>query len=154
MDMLKPMAGLIAESGPFRVIIVDSVIALFRVEFVGRGELSERQQKLGQYLSELVRCGLMLHLRTRGMAHCADGRLDTYLPLILVYIFIAAAHRRGVQRGSLPGQSVSGRSRRDVYVCEYINCLECYVLAISAIPDSSEDQLVGTHVDGLITVRA
>lgn len=62
--MLKPMAGLIAESGPFRVIIVDSVIALFRVEFVGRGELSERQQKLGQYLSELVRCGLMLHLRT------------------------------------------------------------------------------------------
>jgi RecA/RadA recombinase len=36
-EMLKPMAALIAEHGPFRMIIIDSVIALFRVEFVGRG---------------------------------------------------------------------------------------------------------------------
>ena len=46
---------MIAEHGPFRVIIIDSVIALFRVEFSGRGELAERQQKLGQYLAELTR---------------------------------------------------------------------------------------------------
>jgi meiotic recombination protein DMC1 len=37
------------------VLIIDSIIALFRVEFSGRGELSERQQKLGQHLSHLVR---------------------------------------------------------------------------------------------------
>ena len=30
-------------------------IALFRTEFSGRGELSERQQKLGQHLGQLVR---------------------------------------------------------------------------------------------------
>ena len=29
--------------------------ALFRMEFSGRGELSERQQKLGQHLGHLVR---------------------------------------------------------------------------------------------------
>lgn len=30
-------------------------VALFRMEFAGRGELSERQQKLGQHLGHLVR---------------------------------------------------------------------------------------------------
>lgn len=96
MEMLKPLAALIAEHGPFRLLIVDSIIALFRVDYLvraratpallhplsmaladdarmlththtttpqhnpqpppqGRGELSERQQRLGQHLSELVR---------------------------------------------------------------------------------------------------
>ena len=31
------------------------MLALFRVEFSGRGELSERQQKLGQHLAQLTR---------------------------------------------------------------------------------------------------
>lgn len=39
----------------YRVLIIDSVTALFRVDFSGRGELSERQQKLGQYLSALMK---------------------------------------------------------------------------------------------------
>ncbi len=34
----------------FKLLIVDSVTALFRVDFSGRGELAERQQKLGQML--------------------------------------------------------------------------------------------------------
>ncbi|KAJ6324108.1 hypothetical protein OIU76_011417 [Salix suchowensis] len=35
--------------------IVDSVIALFRVDFTGRGELAERQQKLAQMMSRLIK---------------------------------------------------------------------------------------------------
>nr|GMC88844.1 disrupted meiotic cDNA 1 protein [Ipomoea batatas] len=35
--------------------IVDSVIALFRVDFTGRGELAERQQKLAQMLSRFTK---------------------------------------------------------------------------------------------------
>ncbi|BBN19794.1 hypothetical protein Mp_8g13710 [Marchantia polymorpha subsp. ruderalis] len=35
--------------------IVDSIIALFRVDFSGRGELAERQQKLAQMLSRLIK---------------------------------------------------------------------------------------------------
>ncbi|KAK4357158.1 hypothetical protein RND71_022768 [Anisodus tanguticus] len=35
--------------------IVDSVIALFRVDFTGRGELADRQQKLAQMLSRLIK---------------------------------------------------------------------------------------------------
>jgi len=41
------------DTGPFRLIIVDSVMALFRQDYSGRGELSERQQKLGQLLAHL-----------------------------------------------------------------------------------------------------
>lgn len=33
--------------------IVDSIMALFRVDFSGRGELADRQQKLAQMLARL-----------------------------------------------------------------------------------------------------
>ncbi|OMJ21466.1 Meiotic recombination protein DMC1/LIM15-like protein [Smittium culicis] len=35
--------------------VVDSIIALFRTDFTGRGELSERQQKLNTFLARLTR---------------------------------------------------------------------------------------------------
>ena len=40
------LTALLKESGPFRLIIVDSTTSLFRVDFQGRGELAERQQKV------------------------------------------------------------------------------------------------------------
>ncbi|KAK3440634.1 hypothetical protein EUGRSUZ_B00890 [Eucalyptus grandis] len=39
---------------PFKLLIVDSVIALFQVDFTGR-ELAERQQKLAQMLLLLIK---------------------------------------------------------------------------------------------------
>lgn len=39
--------------GSFKLIVVDSVMALFRVDFCGRGELADRQQKLAQFLSRV-----------------------------------------------------------------------------------------------------
>ncbi|XP_071983998.1 meiotic recombination protein DMC1/LIM15 homolog [Engystomops pustulosus] len=41
------------EPGVFKLLIIDSIMALFRVDFSGRGELAERQQKLAQMLSRL-----------------------------------------------------------------------------------------------------
>ena len=41
------------EQGIFKLLIVDSIMALFRVDFSGRGELADRQQKLAQMLSRL-----------------------------------------------------------------------------------------------------
>ncbi|KAF5304049.1 hypothetical protein FQA39_LY01834 [Lamprigera yunnana] len=49
----KAAARLHEEAGVFKLIIVDSIMALFRVDFVGRGEIAYRQQKLGQMLSRL-----------------------------------------------------------------------------------------------------
>ncbi len=36
------------EPGIFKLLIVDSIMALFRVDFSGRGELADRQQRLAQ----------------------------------------------------------------------------------------------------------
>lgn len=44
---------LIQELGIFKLLIMDSVMALFRVDYSGRGELAERQQRLGQMMSRL-----------------------------------------------------------------------------------------------------
>jgi RecA/RadA recombinase len=39
--------------GEFALLVVDSVMACFRVDYQGKGELSERQGKLNQFLSKL-----------------------------------------------------------------------------------------------------
>ncbi|KAJ6981653.1 meiotic recombination protein DMC1 [Populus alba x Populus x berolinensis] len=53
-NLLLGLAAKMSEE-PYRLLIVDSVIALFRVDFTGRGELAERQQKLAQMLSRLIK---------------------------------------------------------------------------------------------------
>ena len=48
-EMLDYVAALFhQEPGIFKLLIVDSIMALFRVDYSGRGELSERQQHLAQ----------------------------------------------------------------------------------------------------------
>lgn len=42
-----------ATGGPFRTLIVDSIIGVYRQEFIGRGELAERQQRTGCVLQKL-----------------------------------------------------------------------------------------------------
>jgi meiotic recombination protein DMC1 len=43
---------------PYKLLIVDSIMALFRTDFTGRGELAERQQKLGQMMALLKKVRL------------------------------------------------------------------------------------------------
>ena len=42
---------------PVRILCVDSLTAHFRAEYVGRGELAERQQKLNKHLHDLDKVG-------------------------------------------------------------------------------------------------
>lgn len=43
------------DPGQYKLLIVDSIISLFRTDFSGRGELGERQQKLNLFLAKLMR---------------------------------------------------------------------------------------------------
>ena len=52
MDLIISVAAMMADE-PFKLLIVDSITANLRVDFSGRGELAERQQRLGQMLSRL-----------------------------------------------------------------------------------------------------
>lgn len=42
------------KEGTYRLLVIDSIMNCFRVDFCGRGELSDRQQKLNVYLHRLV----------------------------------------------------------------------------------------------------
>lgn len=52
--LLSLVAAKMAEE-PYSLLVVDSITALFRVDFSGRGELAERQQKLGKMLNQLMK---------------------------------------------------------------------------------------------------
>ncbi|KAK0500573.1 Rad51-domain-containing protein [Armillaria luteobubalina] len=53
MELINECSLRFAEDKDFRLLIVDSIMALFRVDYSGRGELSERQQKMLSRLTKL-----------------------------------------------------------------------------------------------------
>eukprot|EP00879_Flechtneria_rotunda_P003475 GHRR01003704.1.p1 GENE.GHRR01003704.1~~GHRR01003704.1.p1 ORF type:complete len:271 (+),score=125.52 GHRR01003704.1:1269-2081(+) len=52
MDLLQTVGAKMVEE-PYKLLVVDSIMANFRTDYCGRGELAERQQKLGQMLALL-----------------------------------------------------------------------------------------------------
>lgn len=51
-ELLDSLAPSFA-TGEYKLLVIDSVMGCFRTDYQGRGELSERQQKLGQYLDKV-----------------------------------------------------------------------------------------------------
>jgi DNA repair protein RadA len=54
-ELIIEEAGSVIESNNARLIIVDSAVAHYRAEFIGRATLSERQQRLNKFMHILVR---------------------------------------------------------------------------------------------------
>ena len=54
MQLIQAAAAQMSEE-QYRIMIIDSITALFRVDFSGRGELAERQQTHGQMMSALTK---------------------------------------------------------------------------------------------------
>lgn len=57
LNQLINQAAAIMMEDTFSLVVVDSIMAPFRVDYSGRGELSERQQVLGKTLSKLHKLG-------------------------------------------------------------------------------------------------
>ena len=55
--LLVQKAQELAREKPIRLLVVDSLTAHFRAEYLGRGELAPRQQLLNKHLHELLRFG-------------------------------------------------------------------------------------------------
>ena len=53
LELLNSLAASF-QTNQYRLLIIDSIMACFRVDFCGRGELADRQQKLNQFLSRLT----------------------------------------------------------------------------------------------------
>jgi meiotic recombination protein DMC1 len=71
MELLNKVAEFFV-GNEYRLLIIDSIMALFRVDYTGRGELNERQQKLNQFLSKLT--------------HVAEGRWARNLSILSLTI--------------------------------------------------------------------
>ena len=54
-ELIIDEAGSVIEDNNARLIIVDSAVAHYRAEFIGRATLSERQQRLNRFMHILVR---------------------------------------------------------------------------------------------------
>ncbi|MEW5299067.1 MAG: hypothetical protein WDW36_002116 [Sanguina aurantia] len=52
-ELLISVCANMAADQCYKLLVIDSITALFRVDFTGRGELADRQQKLNQMLSKL-----------------------------------------------------------------------------------------------------
>src|SRR6266568_1930664 len=55
--LLVEKAQELAQDFPIRLIVIDSLTAHFRAEYIGRGVLAERQQLLNKHIHELMRFG-------------------------------------------------------------------------------------------------
>lgn len=53
--LLAEKAEDLLKTGEYKILIVDSLTAHFRAEFIGRGTLSERQQKLNKHMHTLLK---------------------------------------------------------------------------------------------------
>jgi hypothetical protein len=92
LELLEKLGELFI-SGEFRLLIIDSVMACFRVDYLGRGELSERQQKLGQFLDLLKKiaesfnvCVFMVRITTRSICSILTISRQTKCRAILVQV--------------------------------------------------------------------
>lgn len=52
---IMPYASAVMSQDRYALVVVDSATALFRTDYMGRGELSERQMQMAQFLRQLTR---------------------------------------------------------------------------------------------------
>ncbi|MFW9780171.1 MAG: DNA repair and recombination protein RadA [Candidatus Heimdallarchaeota archaeon] len=62
MVLVEKMVKEVLPTEPVRLMIVDSLISHFRAEYVGRGTLAKRQQKLNQHIHTILRAAEMANL--------------------------------------------------------------------------------------------
>ena len=66
--LAKEFAG-----GEFVLLVIDSIMACFRVDYQGRGELSDRQGKLNQFLSKLSHMAEEYNIAVLMVCACQPG---------------------------------------------------------------------------------
>ncbi len=62
MIMISKVEELIKEGTPIKLVIVDSLMSHFRSEFLGRGQLSDRQQKINKHVHDLLKLAEMYNI--------------------------------------------------------------------------------------------
>ena len=74
----------LSESKNIKLLIVDSLTAAFRAEYIGKGALMDRQQKLNKHMRQLSRVADILNLAvvvTNQVSAVIDGFENTVIPV-------------------------------------------------------------------------
>jgi DNA repair protein RadA len=71
-ELILEETGPVIDSNNVKLLIVDSAVAHYRAEFLGRASLSERQQKLNKFMHVLVRIA-----ETYGVAVLATNQIQS-----------------------------------------------------------------------------
>ncbi|BBL45453.1 DNA repair and recombination protein RadA [Nanobdella aerobiophila] len=61
-NIVKRLPSLIHEGRNIRLLVIDSITAHFRAEYVGRSNLAERQQRLNQHLRDLLKLATVYNI--------------------------------------------------------------------------------------------
>jgi meiotic recombination protein DMC1 len=138
---LVEQLGMYLSQGGYRLIIVDSIISLFRVDYSGRGELGERQQKLNQHLSKLGRmaeefnCAVFLtnQVQSDPGANALFASVDGRKP-VGGHILAHASQTRILLRKGRGDERIA--KIQDSPECPEGECI--YVLGVGGIMDAGE----------------
>ncbi len=83
MELARKVPELIKEGHNIRLVVVDSITAHFRAEYVGRGNLAERQQKLNKHLRDLLKLATTYNLAVY-VTNQVMSKPDTFIGIDLV----------------------------------------------------------------------
>lgn len=86
----------LAESKNIKLLIVDSLTAAFRAEYIGKGALMDRQQKLNKHMRQLSRVADILNIAvvvTNQVSAVIDGFENTVIPVGGNIIAHGSTHR-------------------------------------------------------------
>ncbi len=62
MILIDKVEELIKEGAPIKLLVVDSLMSLFRSDFTGRGQLADRQQKINRHIHALLKLAEMYNV--------------------------------------------------------------------------------------------
>lgn len=95
MKLVDDVLGL-AEEKDIKLVIVDSLTSAFRAEYIGKGALIERQQKLNQHMRQLSKVADLLGIAvvvTNQVSAVIDGFENTVIPVGGNIIAHGSTHR-------------------------------------------------------------
>lgn len=91
MDLICELAAHFAEQkGTYRLLVIDSIISLFRCDYSGRGELADRQQKLNQMLNRLTKISEEYNMAVFMTNQVSSDPGGTSLSLSFFYLFFSS----------------------------------------------------------------
>lgn len=133
MDLISELACHFAEQrGVYRLLVIDSIISLFRCDYSGRGELADRQQKLNQMLSRLTKISEEYNIAVflTNQVSSDPGGKDKSQRVCVLHCSYFTQRILGMTFVADPKKPVGGHVLVSPYPLLFLSLLQSYVLTL------------------------